>query len=68
MDNSIAIIDNGSGYLKCGFSTHQLPQYIIPNVYGHPKYQNEIFDLPYPKQYYDKKYKRKKNILGEKAL
>ena len=37
MDSSLSVIlDNGSGYLKCGFSNQNIPQYTIPALIGRP--------------------------------
>ena len=43
----VLILDNGSGYLKCGISTDEHPLITIPTVIGKPKYQNEFFDYPF---------------------
>ena len=33
---STVILDNGSGYMKCGFSNNNLPLYTIPALIGRP--------------------------------
>jgi actin-related protein 2 len=35
------ILDNGSGYLKCGFSNQSIPQYTIPALVGRPMLRYE---------------------------
>jgi actin-related protein 2 len=38
MDNSrpCIILDNGTGYLKCGMSNFNIPQYTLPALVGRP--------------------------------
>jgi actin-related protein 2 len=47
--NPIIILDNGSGYLKAGFSTDQIPSFTIPALVGRPmlRYEEHIesFDI-----------------------
>jgi actin-related protein len=77
MSQQVVIIDNGSGYIKCGLSTQEEPDIIMPSVIGKPKYQNEFFDAPYnmaeinigkknAKKNIKAKYKNE--IIGEDAL
>ena len=42
--NSIVILDNGSGYLKAGFSHEQIPSCTIPSLVGRPmlRYEEHI--------------------------
>lgn len=42
--NQIVILDNGSGYLKAGFSTDPIPLYTIPALVGRPmlRYEEHI--------------------------
>lgn len=42
--NKIVILDNGSGYLKAGFSTDPIPSYTIPALVGRPmlRYEEHI--------------------------
>lgn len=42
--NRVVILDNGSGYLKAGFSTDQIPSYTIPALVGRPmlRYEEHI--------------------------
>lgn len=41
---SVVILDNGSGYLKAGFSTDPIPSYTIPALVGRPmlRYEEHI--------------------------
>jgi actin-related protein 2 len=43
MDNksNCIILDNGSGYLKCGFSNSQVPLFNIPALIGRPMLRHE---------------------------
>jgi actin-related protein 2 len=45
--NQVVIFDNGSGYLKAGFSTDPIPQYTIPALVGRPmlRYEEHIEDF-----------------------
>lgn len=45
--NPIVILDNGSGYLKCGLSTEQFPQYSLPALVGRPmlRYEEQLEDV-----------------------
>lgn len=45
--NSIVILDNGSGYLKCGFSSQNTPSHNIPALIGRPmlRYAEHIEDF-----------------------
>ena len=36
--NSSIIIDNGSGYIKVGFSGDEAPKFVFPSYVGYPKY------------------------------
>jgi len=48
MDNIPRIIlDNGSGYLKCGLSTQNVPQFTIPSLVGRPmlRFEENIDDF-----------------------
>lgn len=38
----VAVIDNGSGTIKAGFSGHESPEIIFPTVVGRPKYKENI--------------------------
>lgn len=42
--NSVVILDNGSGYLKAGFSNQQIPYFNIPALVGRPmlRYEEHI--------------------------
>lgn len=42
--NSRIILDNGSGYLKCGLSNQNIPQFTIPALVGRPmlRYEENI--------------------------
>lgn len=35
------ILDNGSGYLKCGLSNSSCPDFIIPALIGRPMLRSE---------------------------
>ena len=35
-NNHAVILDNGSGYLKCGMSNHQFPEFSLPAIVGRP--------------------------------
>jgi actin-related protein 2 len=43
-NHPIIILDNGSGYLKAGFSTDQIPSFTIPALVGRPmlRYEEHI--------------------------
>ena len=43
--NNNIIIDNGSGYVKAGFSNEKEPKVIIPNQIGYPKIKDENKDF-----------------------
>ena len=34
------ILDNGSGYIKCGFGGEEGPRCVLPNIIGYPKYKS----------------------------
>lgn len=40
-NNPSVILDNGSGYLKCGFSNTQFPQFSLPALVGRPMLRYE---------------------------
>jgi actin-related protein 2 len=42
--NPILILDNGSGYLKCGLSSRQFPEFSLPAIVGRPmlRYEENI--------------------------
>lgn len=44
LNSDIIILDNGSGYLKCGFSSKEQPLYTIPSLIGRPmlRYDEKI--------------------------
>lgn len=73
------IIDNGSGFLKCGLAEELEPSITLPTLLGHPKYQNEFTDIPFDKKVTDQNKKKQKNkksnsyssktgIIGTEAL
>ena len=35
------IIDNGSGYIKAGFSGEEGPRAVFPSIVGYPKYNSD---------------------------
>ena len=35
----MAVIDNGSGFCKAGFSNEQYPRAVFPSVVGRPRHQ-----------------------------
>jgi actin-related protein len=37
------IIDNGSGYIKCGLASSGRPTHVLPSLIGKPKYLNCVF-------------------------
>ena len=40
--NSTIIIDNGSGFLKAGFSSDPAPSAVFPSIIGRPKLEGEM--------------------------
>lgn len=44
LNSDIIILDNGSGYLKCGFSSKEKPLFTIPSLIGRPmlRYDEKI--------------------------
>jgi len=42
--NPTVIVDNGSGYLKCGLSTSNFPEFTLPALIGRPmlRYEENI--------------------------
>jgi len=44
LNSDIIILDNGSGYLKCGFSSKEQPLFSIPSLIGRPmlRYDEKI--------------------------
>ena len=34
------ILDNGSGYIKCGFGGEEGPRCVLPTIIGYPKYKS----------------------------
>jgi actin-related protein 2 len=44
MNSDILILDNGSGYLKCGLSSKERPLVTIPSLIGRPmlRYDEKI--------------------------
>jgi actin-related protein 2 len=45
--NPSIILDNGSGYLKCGMSNHQYPEFTLPALVGRPmlRYEEDLEGL-----------------------
>jgi len=43
-NNPAVILDNGSGYLKCGMSNNQFPDFSLPALVGRPmlRYEENI--------------------------
>ena len=43
MSNSLPaiVLDNGSGYLKCGLSNQQYPEFTLPALVGRPMLRYE---------------------------
>lgn len=39
--NPVVVLDNGSGYLKCGFSDKQFPDFSLPAIVGRPMLRYE---------------------------
>ncbi len=46
-NNPRVILDNGSGYLKCGMSNQNIPQHSLPALIGRPmlRYEESIEDF-----------------------
>jgi len=44
LNSDIIILDNGSGYLKCGLSSKEQPLFSIPSLIGRPmlRYDEKI--------------------------
>ncbi len=44
LNSEIIILDNGSGYLKCGLSSKEQPLFSIPSLIGRPmlRYDEKI--------------------------
>ncbi len=44
LNSEIIVLDNGSGYLKCGFSSKEKPLFTIPSLIGRPmlRYDEKI--------------------------
>lgn len=40
-NNPALILDNGSGYLKCGMSNNQFPDFSLPALVGRPMLRYE---------------------------
>ncbi len=40
-NNPAVILDNGSGYLKCGMSNNQFPDFSLPALVGRPMLRYE---------------------------
>jgi len=45
--NPSVILDNGSGYLKCGLSNTQYPEFTLPALVGRPmlRYEEDLEGL-----------------------
>jgi actin-related protein len=76
---AVFIIDNGSASLKAGFSDAAHPTFNVPMVVGRPKYQHELFDLPFDPRSVEKDKKQtrarqktqataQRTIIGAAAL
>ena len=39
--NPVVVLDNGSGYLKAGFSNNNIPQFTLPALIGRPMLRYE---------------------------
>lgn len=44
LNSDVIILDNGSGYLKCGLSSKEMPLVTIPSLIGRPmlRYDEKI--------------------------
>ena len=44
LNSDIIVLDNGSGYLKCGFSSKEVPMCTLPSIIGRPmlRYDEKI--------------------------
>ena len=45
--NPVVVLDNGSGYLKCGLSNKQFPDFTLPASVGRPmlRYEENLEDI-----------------------
>jgi actin-related protein len=39
-ENTVVVLDNGSGMVKAGFAGEEAPQCVFPAIVGRPKPQN----------------------------
>ena len=49
------ILDNGSGYIKCGFGDEEGPRCVLPTIIGYPKYKGINNDEEYIGQIVEEK-------------
>ena len=58
------IIDNGSGFIKAGFSTEKIPKIIIPTCIGYPKYSSGRVGVDKKKFYIGSEAESIKGVLN----
>ena len=54
-ENKTIVLDNGSGYIKCGFGEEEEPRCVLPTIIGYPKYKGINNDEEYIGQIVEEK-------------
>ena len=61
--NQILVIDNGSGFIKAGFSGEEAPRCIFPSIIGKPKNLNALVGIDCKEEYLGDEAHQKRGVL-----
>ena len=63
-ENTIAIIDNGSGMMKAGIAGDDAPSVVFPSIVGTPKQQSAMQGVTQKSQYIGDEAQQKRGVLN----
>jgi len=63
-ENTIVVLDNGSGMMKAGFAGEEAPQCVFPAIVGRPKNQSAMMGTNQKQEYIGDEAAQKRGILN----
>jgi len=63
-ENTVVVLDNGSGMMKAGFAGEEAPQCVFPAIVGRPKTQSAMLGTNQKQEYIGDEAAQKRGILN----
>jgi actin len=63
-ENTVVVLDNGSGMMKAGFAGEEAPQCVFPAIVGRPKNQSAMMGTNQKQEYIGDEAAQKRGILN----